>query len=263
MPATRDIQLARVTAHDAMAIAAMNMKYHYDRRHTPRFFAVGDYANLRLHRGYSVAGLLGGKFRAQFAGPFRIRERIGRAAYRLELPENWRIHDVVPVAPPPTRTPATSADTQQAGSTKRQKTSKRTGGQARQPRRPAQPRTTSGSSRQAAAPLTPASTPTKPATRPASATTRAAPATPAPATPASAATGATPALPATSTRALPVTPASAATRPAPATTAATLATPATTTTTPPSPERIARLRAETEQAYAELKGMILSTDPVA
>jgi hypothetical protein len=40
-----------------------------------------------------VAGPLG-KLRPQFAGPFRMLERIGTVAYRLELPDGARIHDV-------------------------------------------------------------------------------------------------------------------------------------------------------------------------
>ena len=38
------------------------------------------------------------KFGPQFVGPFKIRERIGRLAYRLDLPANMKIHDVVSVA---------------------------------------------------------------------------------------------------------------------------------------------------------------------
>ncbi|KAK1963003.1 hypothetical protein LY78DRAFT_546640, partial [Colletotrichum sublineola] len=43
---------SRVSVHDALAIASMTMKHHYDRRHTTRFFSVGDRVMLRLHQGY-------------------------------------------------------------------------------------------------------------------------------------------------------------------------------------------------------------------
>lgn len=38
------------------------------------------------------------KIGPQLVGPLRLIERIGRLAYRLELPTNMRIHDVVSVA---------------------------------------------------------------------------------------------------------------------------------------------------------------------
>ena len=34
------------------------------------------------------------KLRRRFVGPFRVIERIGKLAYRLELPDSWNIHDV-------------------------------------------------------------------------------------------------------------------------------------------------------------------------
>jgi len=37
------------------------------------------------------------KFGGQYAGPFKITERIGRLAYRLELPQNWKINDVISI----------------------------------------------------------------------------------------------------------------------------------------------------------------------
>ncbi len=35
-----------------------------------------------------------GKLGPRYAGPFRVLERIGKVAYRLELPEGARLHDV-------------------------------------------------------------------------------------------------------------------------------------------------------------------------
>ena len=32
------------------------------------------------------------KLKKRFVGPFRIEERIGQYAYKLSLPENWKIH---------------------------------------------------------------------------------------------------------------------------------------------------------------------------
>ncbi len=38
------------------------------------------------------------KLASRWAGPFRILERIGGAAYRLELPGAWRVHPVFHVS---------------------------------------------------------------------------------------------------------------------------------------------------------------------
>lgn len=55
MPAKPNYTAVRVSAYDALAIVAVTMKNHYDRRHTTRFFAVGDMVYLRLHKGYATA----------------------------------------------------------------------------------------------------------------------------------------------------------------------------------------------------------------
>ncbi|KGQ08839.1 Transposon Ty3-I Gag-Pol polyprotein [Beauveria bassiana D1-5] len=97
IPTKPDFASARIQAHDALAIAAVTMKNHYDRRHTTRFFHEGDMVYLRLHKGYSASGDLGRKFGRQYAGPYKIGQRVGRAAYRLELPADSRIWPVVSV----------------------------------------------------------------------------------------------------------------------------------------------------------------------
>ena len=88
----------QIDAKDAIAFAAMKMKEYYDIRHKPKFFKVGDMVNLRLHRGYSVPSITKRKIDQQFVGPFRVVERIGRLAYRLQLPPIMRIHPVISVA---------------------------------------------------------------------------------------------------------------------------------------------------------------------
>ncbi|KAI3540897.1 hypothetical protein CABS01_06785 [Colletotrichum abscissum] len=90
---------SRIQIHDAIAVASMTMKWHHDRRHTTRFFSIGDRVYLHLHQGYQIpqAAIVGRKYGMRYAGPFRIVERIGRAAYRLQLPATWRIHDVISV----------------------------------------------------------------------------------------------------------------------------------------------------------------------
>ncbi|RKF65775.1 hypothetical protein OnM2_003022 [Erysiphe neolycopersici] len=83
-------------------MAAIIMKKQYDANHLPKFFNVGDYASSRLHRGFNVAGLAGRKkkIEQQFAGPsFQVLERIGKLAYRIDLPPSMnRIYPVISVA---------------------------------------------------------------------------------------------------------------------------------------------------------------------
>jgi hypothetical protein len=90
----------------------MWMKRQYDQKHKPMYFKPGEYATLRLHRGYNVPGLKDRnvKIEQQFAGPFKILERIGRLAYRIELPPTRRIHPVISIvhlepAPDPAKDP--------------------------------------------------------------------------------------------------------------------------------------------------------------
>ncbi len=92
--------IARKEASDAIAFASMRQKFYYDRKHQPMFFRKGDEVLLRLHKGYDIpaTAVTGKKYGQQYVGPFKILDRIGRLAYRLELPEHWRIHNVFTVA---------------------------------------------------------------------------------------------------------------------------------------------------------------------
>ncbi|KAI1000757.1 hypothetical protein K3495_g7440 [Podosphaera aphanis] len=102
---------ATIDTKDAIKLAAMYMKKNYDKKHTPMFFEVGQYVMLRLHRGYKVPGLenRNTKIEQQFAGPFKVLRKIGRLAYRLELPTSTKsIHPVINVAYlEPAKDPAT------------------------------------------------------------------------------------------------------------------------------------------------------------
>ena len=57
---------------------------------------MGDWVWLRLlHRtAQSLDPRAKHKLGPRYAGPFQVQERIGRVAYRLQLPEGARIHDV-------------------------------------------------------------------------------------------------------------------------------------------------------------------------
>ena len=90
-----------IDARDAIAFASMVMKKQYDGVHLQKFFQVGDWVSLRLHRGYTVPGLKDRnvKIEQQFAGPFKVIEKINPLTYRLQLPPNLRrIHPVISIA---------------------------------------------------------------------------------------------------------------------------------------------------------------------
>ena len=107
-----DHDIARIEAQDALAYAQMNQKYHYDRSHTPMFLKVGDYALIRLHKGYKIPSTakVTHKLGQQYVGPFPVLQKIGRLAYRLDIPTIWPIHPVFTIAqlepgPPPSEDP--------------------------------------------------------------------------------------------------------------------------------------------------------------
>lgn len=100
--------IARKEARDALAFANMNYKRHYDRKHQPLFLKVGEYALLKLHKGYSIPSTIGvtKKLTQQYAGPFKVLAKVGRLAYKLKIPTHWTIHPVFSIAqlepcPPP------------------------------------------------------------------------------------------------------------------------------------------------------------------
>ena len=69
---------------------------YYNQRHRAVEYAVGDLIllstkNLKF-KNVPV------KLQKRFVGPFEITEKIGTQAYRIQLPENWSIHDVFHVS---------------------------------------------------------------------------------------------------------------------------------------------------------------------
>lgn len=89
---------ARIDAKDAIAFAAMAMKQLYDARHQQKSFKSGDMVNLRLHKGYILPAIKNKKLQQQFVGPVRVKRRVGRLAYELDIPPHWKIHPVISIA---------------------------------------------------------------------------------------------------------------------------------------------------------------------
>jgi hypothetical protein len=61
-------------------------------------FKPGDMVFLRLHQGYTVPSIRSKKLAIQRCGPFKVVKKVGNLAYRLELPEDMKIHPVISVA---------------------------------------------------------------------------------------------------------------------------------------------------------------------
>lgn len=67
---------------------------------------------LRLHKGYLIPSTLDvtKKLTQQYVGPFLIKEKMGRLAYKLDIPPDWKIQPILSVAqlepaPPPNADP--------------------------------------------------------------------------------------------------------------------------------------------------------------
>lgn len=76
------------------------MKKYADKKRLERQFDVGDMVYLRM-QPYRMAAFgirQGMKLTTKFYGPYRILEKIGRVAYKIQLPSNVGIHPVFHVS---------------------------------------------------------------------------------------------------------------------------------------------------------------------
>lgn len=94
----REDMLARLKEN--LAKAQTRIKKFADRLRSERQFELGDMVYLKMQpyrqNAFGLRGSL--KLRAKFYGPFRVLEKIGKVAYKLQLPEEANIHPVFHVS---------------------------------------------------------------------------------------------------------------------------------------------------------------------
>lgn len=85
---------------DNLAQAQSRMKKYADKQRSERSFSVGDMVYLKLQPYRLTAfGILNSlKLISKYYGPFRILEKIGSLAYKLQLPSTVSIHPVFHVS---------------------------------------------------------------------------------------------------------------------------------------------------------------------
>ena len=83
------------TAQKNMTSAAQRMKGIVDRRRRDVVFSTGAWVLLSTRHLKPVGSA---KLNRRFVGPFKVIERIGQNAYRLDLPSTWTIHPVFHVS---------------------------------------------------------------------------------------------------------------------------------------------------------------------
>ena len=90
------IQSVWQKAKENVRRAQTQQEQWYNARHKPESFVEGSYVLLST-QNLRMKGIPS-KLRKRFVGPFKVTQCIGNQAYRLKLPDSWRIHDVFHVS---------------------------------------------------------------------------------------------------------------------------------------------------------------------
>ena len=90
--------LSHIDTKDTIAWVTMQVKHYYNVNWQVWFFAIRDEVLLRLHCDYKLSQIMNQKLEQQFVELFKITEQIDCLVYHLDLPSNWKIHDVIFIA---------------------------------------------------------------------------------------------------------------------------------------------------------------------
>lgn len=95
-----DREQYRQWLHEHLQAAQARMKLFADRQRSQREFQVGEkvYLKLQPYAQHTVVNRPYPKISMKFFGPYTILEKVGTAAYKLELPESSKVHPVFHVS---------------------------------------------------------------------------------------------------------------------------------------------------------------------
>ncbi|GJR12983.1 putative reverse transcriptase domain-containing protein [Tanacetum coccineum] len=94
------VKIFKYEIKDRLKAARDRQKSYADKRRKPLEFSVGDYVLLKVSPWKGVVRFgKKGKLAPRFVGPFKIIEKVGPVAYRLDLPEELNgVHDMFHVS---------------------------------------------------------------------------------------------------------------------------------------------------------------------